>query len=181
MWLLQLMRASIFFMADARMNGRCKRLMDVLMRRCFGAKYMRPTDTLFHEKDHQNLEMLVHLLQHYAHPAKVEYAPKLRWKHMVPLMLKNKAAHNEEYGKYMARLLRLPVVGLTMTANEAYHALLTYLHLANVDEEAPLDLQGDGIVMALVALQRRQGNSHHSHLWPQNALAHSEDTRQCDG
>merc|ERR1712087_864729 len=108
------------------------------MRRVFGAKYMRPTDTFLHEKDTQNLEMLRHLLCVYTHPSKVEYAPKLRLKNMVPLMLKNRQshAHCANYGEHFAAVLRVPAVALTMTANEAYHALLAYLTLSERHKES---------------------------------------------
>jgi len=145
---------------------------------------MRPTDTFLHEKDTQNLEVLRHFLSHYAHPSKVEYAPKLRLKNMVPLMLKNKHSHAHcgDYGEHFAAVLRVPAVALTMTANEAYHALLAYLTLSDQHKESDtetesesgkesvMDLSGDSVVMALVSLLRREGNSHHRHLWPQNAL-----------
>ena len=86
------------------MNTRCKWCAagraDV-MRRCFGAKYMRPSHT-FREKDHLNLEMLLHLVSHYARPSC--------------------AGITLCRVEYMAALLALTVVALTMTANEAYQA-----------------------------------------------------------
>ena len=75
--------------------------MDILINKCFQRKYIKVIDTFFHEKDYQNLQILFYLMQNYINlKSNLDNLPKLRFKQMIPLLIKNNKLSNDKYIDY---------------------------------------------------------------------------------
>lgn len=163
-WMQQICRSSIFFMDDVEMNARCIWLMDTLMRRCFRSKYIKPIDTFFHEKDYQNLQIVLHLMTHYVNGQKLDYLPKMRYKHMVPLMVKNRRL-NKQYSSHFVDLLRIPYLKRHIKESDLYQCILQYLECR--ESQSVEEVLEDDVVSGLVFILKTKKLSK---IWPENAL-----------
>ena len=118
-------------------------------------------------------------MKHYVNDHKLDYLPKLRYKHMVPLMVKNRA-QNGEYPSFFVELIRIPFVKRHFKEKNIYECILQYIDCVQHLESAE-EVQQDEVVSAMVFILKTKKLSK---IWPENTLilqeimntVHDEDT-----
>eukprot|EP00488_Nonionellina_sp_1-RS-2012_P000801 TRINITY_DN1291_c0_g1_i1.p1 TRINITY_DN1291_c0_g1~~TRINITY_DN1291_c0_g1_i1.p1 ORF type:complete len:212 (-),score=51.91 TRINITY_DN1291_c0_g1_i1:182-727(-) len=155
-------------MNDAVMNRRCIAVIDILMKSCFCSKYIKPRDALFHPKEYQNLQILHHLIANYVNlkTSHTENLPKLRYKQMVPLLLKNSQnSHNNEYCKYFIDLIHI----LSINESDIYQCIIQYVE-CTADGIAFDAIDDDALIAALIQMLTNDRDKKIKKIWPQHSL-----------
>eukprot|EP00485_Elphidium_margaritaceum_P004187 CAMPEP_0202691952 /NCGR_PEP_ID=MMETSP1385-20130828/6489_1 /ASSEMBLY_ACC=CAM_ASM_000861 /TAXON_ID=933848 /ORGANISM="Elphidium margaritaceum" /LENGTH=933 /DNA_ID=CAMNT_0049347417 /DNA_START=26 /DNA_END=2827 /DNA_ORIENTATION=+ len=167
LWMQQLCRTSVHFIGDTAMNNRCIKLMDILMRKCFHCKYVKVLDTFFHEKDYQNLQILLYFLNNFVNlkTTHLEALPKFRFKQMMPLLVANRK-RDESYTQLFIQLVHIAALRAQFKEADIYQCMMQYIACAELEHAV---LMEDEIVNALIKMLQSVDKKLHK-IWPENAL-----------
>ena len=141
-----------------------------LINKCFQIKYIKVIDTFFHEKDCQNLQILLYLMQNYINlkTSSLDNLPKLRFKQMIPLLIKNNKLTNDKYNDYFIDLINIPTFKKQFKESDIYQCMLQYL-LSSQEHNDDIKVDKDIIINALIKIMRSPEKKLNK-IWPENSL-----------